>query len=72
MGLSRLSDQRLGAVDDRVASLAGGLDLEMPSSGEIILTKSNKPSSKTLSERSLDEAVNHVLDLVFKLGPKNL
>ena len=60
-----------GAVDDRVASLAGGLDLEMPSSGDYYFNKIKQAiKQKTLSERSLDEAVNHVLDLVFKLGPK--
>jgi beta-glucosidase len=60
-----------GAVDDRVASLAGGLDLEMPSSGDYYFNKIKQAiKQKTFSERSLDEAVNHVLDLVFKLGPK--
>ncbi len=60
-----------GAVDDRVASLEAGLNLEMPSSGDYYQEKIKQAlKQKTLSLRSLDEAVNHVLDLVFKVTPK--
>jgi beta-glucosidase len=56
-----------GAVHDRVASLKGGLDLEMPGPQEhrvksvIAAVKSGK-----LDEAILDESVRRILNIVFK------
>ncbi|MCR8693753.1 glycoside hydrolase family 3 C-terminal domain-containing protein [Rhodococcus pyridinivorans] len=56
-----------GAVDDRVASLAAGLDLEMPSTGgrtdaEIVAAV----RSGTIDESVLDQAAARVIELVQK------
>ncbi len=56
-----------GAVRDRVASLRGGLDLEMPGpkprrTQEVI----EAVRSGVLEESLLDEAVRHILKIVFK------
>ncbi len=56
-----------GAVDDRVAGLPAGLDLEMPSSGG--LTDAQLVAAVrdgTLDESALDTAADRVLDLVRK------
>ncbi|AYA25739.1 beta-glucosidase [Rhodococcus rhodochrous] len=56
-----------GAVDDRVASLAAGLDLEMPSTGgrtdaEIVAAV----RAGTVDESVLDQAASRVIELVQK------
>ncbi|MGX7724189.1 glycoside hydrolase family 3 C-terminal domain-containing protein [Rhodococcus sp. 5G237] len=56
-----------GAVDDRVASLAAGLDLEMPSTGgrtdaEIVAAV----RAGTVDESVLDQAATRVIELVQK------
>lgn len=56
-----------GAVNDRVSGLKAGLDLEMPSSfgindKEII----NAVQSGTLDEKTLDQAVERILRIIFE------
>lgn len=56
-----------GAVDERVASLAAGLDLEMPSSGEVGPAKVIKAvEAGTLAMEVLDQAVERILTIVFR------
>lgn len=59
-----------GAVNDRVAGVAAGLDLEMPSSGEVntrlILAA---VEDGTLASSELDLAVERVLALILKCAP---
>ncbi|WP_342767485.1 glycoside hydrolase family 3 protein [Calidifontibacter indicus] len=56
-----------GAVDDRVAGVAAGLDLEMPSSGGINDARIvDAVRSGDLAEADLDRAVTRVLELVAK------
>lgn len=56
-----------GAVNDRVAGLKAGLDLEMPSSNGVYdkeIVAAVKDGS--LDERILDEAVERILNIVFE------
>jgi beta-glucosidase len=56
-----------GAVHDRVASLLGGLDLEMPGPKDLRVQKVIEAvRSGALDEASLDEAVRRILTVVFK------
>lgn len=56
-----------GAVDDRVAGVAAGLDLEMPASGGINDAKIvDAVRSGRLAEADLDRAVTRVLTLVAR------
>lgn len=56
-----------GAVNDRVDSLKAGLELEMPSSFGINDKKiAEAVKAGTLSEECLDEAVERVLNIVYK------
>ncbi len=59
-----------GAVKDRVAALAAGLDLEMPYSGGISDTEIvDAVRGGQLDQRQLDRAVERVLTLVTKALP---
>ena len=56
-----------GAVNDRVAGVAAGLDLEMPASGgsnDKLIVEAVK--NGTLDEKKLDETVERILNIVFK------
>ncbi len=56
-----------GAVHDRVASLQGGLDLEMPGPQEHrVQAVVEAVRSEALDEALLDEAVRRILQIVFK------
>ena len=56
-----------GAVDDRVAALAAGLDLEMPSSGGVTDAQLVAAvGAGTLDEALVDAAAQRVLDLLAK------
>ncbi len=56
-----------GAVSNRVAGVAAGLDLEMPSSGGINDRKIVKAvQSGELDEKVLDRAVERILNIVFR------
>ncbi|HSG17020.1 MAG TPA: glycoside hydrolase family 3 C-terminal domain-containing protein [Anaerolineae bacterium] len=56
-----------GAVNDRVASLKGGLDLEMPGPQEYrVQAVTEAVRSGELEEHVLDEAVRRILSIVFK------
>jgi beta-glucosidase len=56
-----------GAVHDRVASLRGGLDLEMPGPKDArVRAVIEAVRSGALDEAVLDEAVRHILTIVFK------
>lgn len=56
-----------GAVNDRVAGLAAGLDLEMPASGgRTDAQLVDAVRSGTLDEKALDAAASRVIDLVRK------
>ena len=56
-----------GAVHDRVPSLAGGVDLEMPGPRELRVKAVVEAVQKgTLKEAVLDEAVRRILEIVFK------
>ncbi|MFH5824758.1 glycoside hydrolase family 3 N-terminal domain-containing protein [Georgenia sp. AZ-5] len=59
-----------GAVDDRVAGLAAGLDLEMPSSDGVNDARIVEAvRAGTLDEAVLDRAVTRILTLVAKAQP---
>ena len=63
-----------GAVHDRVAALAGGLDLEMPGPCERrVKSVVETVRAGELDEAVLDEAVRRILTIVFKAAetPKN-
>ena len=63
-----------GAVHDRVASLEGGLDLEMPGSKQRrVEAVIQAVRSGELDEAVLDEAVRRILSVIFKAAetPKN-
>lgn len=63
-----------GAVHDRVASLKGGLDLEMPGPQEQrVKAVVEAVRSGNLDEAVLDESVRRILNIVFKAKemPKN-
>jgi beta-glucosidase len=63
-----------GAVHDRVASLKGGLDLEMPGPQERrVRAVLEAVRSGELDEAVLDESVHRILNIVFKAKetPKN-
>ena len=56
-----------GAVNDRVADLKAGLDLEMPSSNgmnDALIVEAVK--NGTLDEKVVDEAVEHILNIVYR------
>jgi beta-glucosidase len=56
-----------GAVHDRVASLQGGLDLEMPGPRELRVKAVVEAVRKgTLDETTLDDSVRRILEIVFK------
>jgi beta-glucosidase len=56
-----------GAVHDRVASLKGGVDLEMPGPRERrVKTVVKAVQDCTLEEAKLDESVRRILQIVFK------
>ncbi|MBQ1402379.1 MAG: glycoside hydrolase family 3 C-terminal domain-containing protein [Oscillospiraceae bacterium] len=56
-----------GAVSDRVAGLAAGLDLEMPSSGGINDKKIVEAvRSGKLDEAVVDQAVERILNIIFR------
>jgi beta-glucosidase len=56
-----------GAVHDRVASLKGGLDLEMPGPrGRRVEAVVEAVRSGALDESTLDESVRRILGIVFK------
>ena len=60
-----------GAVNDRVAGVAAGLDLEMPSSGgrtDAQVVAAVRDGS--LDERALDAVTQRVVDLVSKVGDR--
>lgn len=58
-----------GAVHDRVASLMGGVDLEMPGPRERrVRSVVEAVRSGTLSKSVLDEAVSRILRIVFKVA----
>ncbi len=60
-----------GAVNDRVACLRAGLDLEMPSSGMVNTQKITDAFHKEeLDMDTLDKSVERVLELVFKAVEK--
>lgn len=60
-----------GAVNDRVACLRAGLDLEMPSSGMVNTQKIIDAFHKEeLDMETLDKSVERVLELVFKAVEK--
>jgi beta-glucosidase len=60
-----------GAVHDRVASLKGGLDLEMPGPKERrVRGVVDAVRSGELDEAVLDEAVRRILGIVFKAAEK--
>ncbi|MGM0385725.1 MAG: beta-glucosidase [Actinomycetota bacterium] len=59
-----------GAVDDRVAGVAAGLDLEMPSSGGLNDARIVEAvRAGELDESALDAVATHVLTLVAKASP---
>lgn len=60
-----------GAVDDRVAALAAGLDLDMPGSagGDVLVVAAVERGS--LDETVLDVAAGRVLDLVLRSQPED-
>ena len=56
-----------GAVHDRVAALAGGLDLEMPGPKDLrVKAVVEAVRSGTLDEAILNESVRRILNIVFK------
>ena len=56
-----------GAVSDRVAGVAAGLDLEMPASGGFNDRKIVEAvRAGKLDERLVDQAVEHILNIVFR------
>lgn len=56
-----------GAVHDRVASLKGGLDLEMPGpQGHRVQAVIEAVRSGKLDEEILDESVRRILNIIFK------
>ena len=56
-----------GAVSDRVAALAAGLDLEMPASGGVNDRKIVEAvRSGALDEAAVDRAVTRILNIVFR------
>ncbi|MBP7691622.1 MAG: glycoside hydrolase family 3 C-terminal domain-containing protein, partial [Anaerolineales bacterium] len=58
-----------GAVHDRVASLRGGLDLEMPGPKDRrVQAVVDAVRAGSLAEAVLDEAVRRILRIVFKAG----
>ena len=58
-----------GAVDDRVAAISAGLDLEMPSSNGVTDAQVVAAvGDGTLDEALVDEAAQRVLDLARKVG----
>lgn len=60
-----------GAVNDRIACLRAGLDLEMPSSGMVNTQKIiNAFHKEELDMNTLDKSVERVLELVFKAVEK--
>ncbi|KYH46038.1 glycoside hydrolase family 3 C-terminal domain-containing protein [Branchiibius sp. NY16-3462-2] len=60
-----------GAVNDRVAGLPAGLDLEMPSSGgQSAARLVAAVEAGTLAETAVDTAAGRVLDLVRKAGAR--
>lgn len=60
-----------GAVNDRIACLRAGLDLEMPSSGMVNTQKIIDAFHKEeLDMNTLDKSVERVLELVFKAVEK--
>ncbi|HET8602054.1 MAG TPA: glycoside hydrolase family 3 N-terminal domain-containing protein [Segeticoccus sp.] len=69
-GFSGLVVSDWGATDDRVAGVAAGLDLEMPSSGGVNDARIVAAvRSGELDETDLDRAVTRVLDLVARSQP---
>ncbi len=60
-----------GAVNDRVACLKAGLDLEMPSSGMVNTQKIiDAVNNEVLDMETLDKSVERVLELIFKAVEK--
>ncbi|GHU99028.1 glycosyl hydrolase [Clostridia bacterium] len=58
-----------GAVDDRVASIKAGLDLEMPSSGGLAAAEIEAAvRSGRLKESVLNRAVSRIVQVLLKLG----
>jgi beta-glucosidase len=56
-----------GAVHDRVASLKGGVDLEMPGPRELrVKSVVETVKSGILEEGRLDDAVRRILEIIFK------
>lgn len=57
-----------GAVDDRAAALAAGMDIEMPGyTGDGFREIVSAVSSGTISEACLDDAVRRILNLIDKV-----
>jgi beta-glucosidase len=67
MGIRRVYHDRWGALNDHIAGIKAGLELEMPASGEytdklvVEAVKSGK-----LDEKILDRAVERILNIVFR------
>ena len=60
-----------GAVSDRVAGVAAGLDLEMPSSGGVNDRRIVEAvRAGKLDEKLVDQACGRVLDMVFRFAEK--
>jgi beta-glucosidase len=60
-----------GAVHDRVASLKGGVDLEMPGPRELrVKSVVDAVRSGALNESVLDESVRRILGIVFKAAER--
>jgi beta-glucosidase len=56
-----------GAVHDRIASLKGGVDLEMPGPRELrVKAVVEAVKNGTLEESRLDDAVRRILEILFK------
>lgn len=56
-----------GAVNDRVAALAAGMDLEMPASGGVRDAQIKRAvETGVISEEVLDEACARILDIVYR------
>ena len=69
-GFEGLTVSDWGAVNDRVAALNAGLDLEMPGTGYLNVRKIAKAyRNGEVSEETIDKSAGRVLDLVTKSLP---
>ncbi len=65
-GYQGLVETDWGAMDDRVAALKAGCDLEMPGPGDNRQAIIDAVQNGTLSEEILDTSVARILELIFK------